>query len=79
MISAPMTPGIHPAAVRISTMSIEPHPRSMTASGGKMIERMTLKSDMCDILIIVKMIFEAMRPLVGTVEASWHIGLHGII
>lgn len=40
-----MTPGIHPARVRISTMSTEPHPLSMTAKGGKMTERMTLKTD----------------------------------
>ena len=35
MINAPITPGTHPRQVRIKTISIEPHPRSITANGGK--------------------------------------------
>jgi len=45
MTSAAMTPGTHPQQVRINTMSIDPHPRSYTASGGKMMDRMTRKRD----------------------------------
>ncbi len=45
MTSAPMTPGTHPAKVRMKTMRTDPHPRSMTARGGKMMERMTRKRD----------------------------------
>ena len=43
--SAPMTPGTHPAQVRMKTMRMDPHPRSMTARDGKMMERMTWKRD----------------------------------
>lgn len=46
MISAAITPGIHPTKVRMNTMSTEPQPLSRTASGGKMMERMTLNIDM---------------------------------
>ena len=45
MTSAPMTPGTHPAQVRMRTMSTDPHPRSMTASGGKKMARRTRKMD----------------------------------
>ena len=45
IINAAITPGIHPANVRISTMIIEPQPLSNTARGGKMIERRTLIKD----------------------------------
>ena len=46
MISAAITPGIHPTKVRMNTMRTEPHPRSNTAKGGKMMESMTLNTDM---------------------------------
>ena len=46
MTSAPMTPGTHPAQVRMKTMSTDPHPRSMTASGGKKMARRTRINDM---------------------------------
>ena len=45
MISAAITPGIHPKQVRISTIRIEPQPLSKTAKGGKMIDKSTLQSD----------------------------------
>lgn len=45
MTSAPMTSGTHPQRVRRNTMRTDPHPRSMTASGGKIMERMTRKMD----------------------------------
>lgn len=45
MISAPITPGTQPARVKINTMRMEPQPLSITASGGKSIERSTLKMD----------------------------------
>ncbi len=41
MISAAMTPGTQPQSVSRNTMSIEPQPRSITASGGKIMARMT--------------------------------------
>ena len=37
MINAPITPGTHPRQVRRKTISTDPHPRSITASGGKII------------------------------------------
>lgn len=48
IIKAAITPGIHPKSVSIKTISTEPHPLSMTARGGKMMERMTLNIDMCN-------------------------------
>ena len=46
IINAAMTPGTQPMQVRMNTMSIEPQPRSMTASGEKMMDRMTWRQDM---------------------------------
>ena len=43
MIKAAITPGIHPKHVNIKTIMIEPHPLSITAKGGKMMQRSTLK------------------------------------
>jgi hypothetical protein len=37
--------GTHPAQVRMKTMSTDPHPRSMTASGGKKMARRTRSMD----------------------------------
>ena len=45
MINAAMTPGTQPQSVSRSTMSIDPQPRSITASGGKRIDRRTLRKD----------------------------------
>ncbi len=42
MIKAAMTPGTHPAQVSNPVIIIDPHPLSMTASGGNMIDRKTL-------------------------------------
>lgn len=39
--SAAITPGIQPRQVKINTIIIEPQPLSITASGGKIIERIT--------------------------------------
>ena len=50
MIRAAITPGIHPIQVRINTIRIEPQPLSYTARGWKIIDRITLNSDI--ILII---------------------------
>lgn len=44
-MSAPITPGIHPHKVRIKTINTDPQPLSMTARGGKIMERMTLSND----------------------------------
>ncbi len=38
-----MTPGIHPKHVKMKTITIDPHPLSMTARGGKIIHNKTLK------------------------------------
>jgi hypothetical protein len=43
MIRAAITPGIHPMSVRIKTIRIEPQPLSMTASGGKRTDNITLQ------------------------------------
>ena len=37
-----MTPGIQPKTVKINTITMEPHPLSITESGGKIIARITL-------------------------------------
>ena len=42
---APITPGIQPQQVSRNTMSTEPHPRSITARGGKIIANKTCKQD----------------------------------
>ncbi len=41
IINAPITPGIQPQHVRINTINTEPHPRSITANGGKIMANMT--------------------------------------
>ena len=43
MISAAITPGIHPQSHKIKTIKIEPQPLSKTAKGGHKIERSTLQ------------------------------------
>ncbi len=45
IMSAAITPGTQPRQVSNKTIRIEPHPLSYTASGGKIIDRITLKSD----------------------------------
>ena len=45
MISAAITPGIHPANVRMNTISTEPQPLSTTVRGGNMIDKITLNKD----------------------------------
>jgi len=45
MTSAPITPGTHPQRVSRNTMSTDPHPRSITASGGKKMARRTRRRD----------------------------------
>ena len=50
-----MTPGTQPMHVRINTIVIDPQPRSYTASGGKIIDkitRQTLISSTCFLLTI---------------------------
>lgn len=43
IMSAAITPGIHPHIVKIRTIKIDPHPLSSTAKGGNKIERRTLQ------------------------------------
>ena len=43
MISAAITPGIHPKSVRINTIKIEPQPLSITERGGKTMAKITLQ------------------------------------
>ena len=54
MIKAPMTPGIHPQRVSRNTMSTEPHPRSITAKGGKIIANNTCKQVIVLILLLMR-------------------------
>ena len=53
IISAAMTPGTHPMQVSRNTISIDPQPRSMTASGGKMMARMTWRQDMVLVFLLI--------------------------
>ena len=53
MMSAPMTPGIQPKQVRIKTIVIDPQPRSITASGGKIIANKTWRQDIVYSVFIV--------------------------
>ena len=46
MIRAVMMPGTHPHKVRMVTIRMDPQPQSRTASGGKMMARMTRRRDM---------------------------------
>ena len=41
MINAAITPGTHPAKVRMKTMMIDPQPLSRTARGGNKIDKST--------------------------------------
>jgi hypothetical protein len=43
IIKAAITPGIHPKQVKIKTITIDPHPLSITAKGGKIMQSITLK------------------------------------
>ena len=45
IIKAAITPGIQPHRVRIKTSKSEPQPLSITASGGKIIQRITRQID----------------------------------
>ena len=45
IIRAPITPGTHAQRVRRNTISTDPQPLSITASGGKMIHKMTRQID----------------------------------
>ncbi len=47
-----MTPGIQPRTVKIKTITMEPHPLSITESGGKTIAKITLQ-----MLINIKILF----------------------
>lgn len=57
MMSAAMTPGTQPHSVSRSTMSIDPQPRSITASGGKIMARMTWRQDMGHLYLIMNDVF----------------------
>lgn len=52
-MSAPITPGIHPANVNKNTIRIEPQPLSITAKGGSKIDNKTLQKLMIEIKIKV--------------------------
>ena len=45
MTSAPITPGTQPHNVNKNTITTDPHPRSITASGGKKMARRTRRRD----------------------------------
>jgi hypothetical protein len=50
IIKAANTPGIQPASVSNNTIKTEPHPLSITASGGNKIQSKTRGSDILFIL-----------------------------
>lgn len=52
IINAPITPGTQAQRVRRKTIIIEPHPLSITARGGKIIQRITRKRDILYFLIL---------------------------
>ena len=56
MINAAMTPGTQPHSVSRNTMSIDPQPRSITASGGKIMARMTWRQDIDDRFLLLNAI-----------------------
>lgn len=62
MTSAAMTPGTYPQRVSRNTMSTDPHPRSITANGGKKMARRTRKTD---ILWVIFEGFQCPTELVG--------------
>jgi hypothetical protein len=62
MIKAAITPGIHPKRVSINTIKIDPQPLSMTASGGKRIDNITLQT-LISLTKISKFIIICRRPL----------------
>ncbi len=45
IINAPITPGTQVQRVRRNTIITEPHPLSITARGGKIMQRITRQSD----------------------------------
>ena len=51
MMSAAMTPGTHPQRESRNTISTEPHPRSTTANGGKIIAKSTRRQDMIPFIV----------------------------
>jgi hypothetical protein len=62
IIKAPITPGIHPHRVRMKTISTEPQPLSITARGGKIMERITLINDISvSFLEICRKVIEKIR------------------
>lgn len=48
---AAITPGIQPKQVKIKTIKNEPHPLSITASGGNKIESKTLQKLILNIIL----------------------------
>ena len=52
MIRAPMTPGTQPQRVRRKMIRTDPHPLSITASGGKKMHRRTRRRPIYDLLFV---------------------------
>lgn len=52
MMRAASVPGTHPKQVRIVTIIIEPHPRSSTANGGKIMQSKTWRQDILNYLFL---------------------------
>ncbi len=51
IIKAPITPGTQAQRVRRNTIITEPHPLSITARGGKIMQRITRKRDILYFLL----------------------------
>ena len=52
-----MTPGTQPQSVSRNTMSIDPQPRSITASDGKMMDGMAWRQDKGQLWLVVDDVF----------------------
>ncbi len=80
MIKAAITPGTHPQSVRIKTITIEPHPLSITAKGGSKIAKSTRMQPIVILLIFSSRSSEKImnlknKPLGFVVSKSSFIGI----
>ena len=67
-----MTPGTQPHRVNIRTMRNEPHPLSITESGGKKIARITLNKD----IVIVLNLINSLQFVLESIKVQFYCSLH---
>jgi hypothetical protein len=65
IISAAITPGIHPKRVKSNTIRIDPQPRSYTANGGKTIDNNTRQT-----LIYTSVLVEILHKDINNILAE---------